>query len=409
MQILLLGMAVFTIVILVLVGLLVTARRWLVATGAVTIKINDEPDKSFATASGDTLLQTLTRQNILIPSACGGKGSCGVCKVKVTQGGGALLPTELGHISRGEAREGVRLSCQLKVKGDLALEIPPEVFEIRRWTCTVRSNVNVATFIKELVLDLPPGEELSFRAGGYIQVECPPHEVSFRDFQIQEEYRGDWDRHDLWKLKSVSREPVQRAYSMANYPGERGVVILNIRIATPPPRSAPGTPPGIVSSYAFSLKPGDKVTISGPYGEFFARGTAAEMIFVGGGAGMAPLRSHIFDQFYRLKTGRAVSYWYGARSLREAFYVEDFEKIAAAYPNFRWHLALSEPLPQDGWAGPVGFIHEVLYEGYLKRHPAPEDCEYYLCGPPLMLAATTRMLRDLGVEEASILFDDFGS
>ena len=267
----------------------------------------------------------------------------------------------------------------------------------------------MATFIKELVLDLPPGEEMSFRAGGYIQIECPPHDIPFRDFEIGEEYRGDWDRHDLWKLRSVCKEPVQRAYSMANYPEERGVVILNVRIATPPPRSAPGTPPGLASSYIFSLEPGDQVTVSGPYGEFFARDTAAEMIFVGGGAGMAPLRSHIFDQFYRLRTSRQVSYWYGARSLREAFYMEDFAKIAAEHANFRWHLALSEPLPEDAWQGPVGFIHEVLYETYLKGHPSPEDCEYYLCGPPLMLAATTRMLRDLGVEEGSILFDDFGS
>ena len=409
MQILLVGMAVFTVVILVLVAFLIVARKGLVASGTVTINVNDEPDKSFTTASGGTLLQALTARSILVPSACGGKGSCGVCKVKVKAGGGALLPTELGHVSRGEARAGVRLSCQVKVKEDLRVEIPPEVFATRRWTCTVRSNRNVATFIKELVLDLPPGEEMSFRAGGYIQIECPPHDIPFRDFEIGEEYRGDWDRHDLWKLRSVCKEPVQRAYSMANYPEERGVVILNVRIATPPPRSAPGTPPGLASSYIFSLEPGDQVTVSGPYGEFFARDTAAEMIFVGGGAGMAPLRSHIFDQFYRLRTSRQVSYWYGARSLREAFYMEDFAKIAAEHANFRWHLALSEPLPEDAWQGPVGFIHEVLYETYLKGHPSPEDCEYYLCGPPLMLAATTRMLRDLGVEEGSILFDDFGS
>jgi Na+-transporting NADH:ubiquinone oxidoreductase subunit F len=319
-----------------------------------------------------------------------------------------MLPTELNWINRGEAREGVRLSCQVKVKNDLKIEVPAEVFSVRKWQCKVRSNNNVATFIKELVLELPEGEEVPFRAGGYIQIECPPHDVKYADFEIAEKFREDWDKYNLWRLESHVGDGVTRAYSMANYPDERGIIMLNVRVATPPPRAPEGTPPGIMSSYIFGLKPGDEVTISGPYGEFFAKETDNEMIFIGGGAGMAPMRSHIFDQFLRLHTKRKVSFWYGARSMREAFYVDQFDKIAAENENFGWHLALSEPLPEDNWTGHVGFIHQVLYDNYLKDHPAPEDCEYYICGPPMMNTAVINMLHDLGVEDENIAFDDFG-
>jgi len=407
MGLILLGVGMFTGVILALVVVLMIARGKLVSTGDVTLTINEDPDKALVVPAGNTLLNTLSSQEIFIPSACGGKGTCGVCKVTVVEGGGTLLPTELSHISRGEARQGVRLSCQVKVKNDIRIRIPPEFFEIRKWVCKVRSNRNVATFIKELILDLPPGEEVPFRAGGYIQIDCPPHEVHYKDFDIDERFRADWDKYDMWRYVSKVDEPVTRAYSMANYPGEKGIIMLNVRIASPPP-NAPDAPPGKMSSYIFGLKPGDEVTISGPYGEFFARETDSEMVFIGGGAGMAPMRSHIFDQFYRIKTERKVSFWYGARSLREAFYVEDFDKIAAEHPNFEWHLALSEPLPEDEWTGPTGFIHSVVYEQYLKDHPAPEDVEYYLCGPPMMNTACINMLLDQGVERENVMFDDFG-
>ncbi len=404
-----LGVAMFTFVVLTLVVLLMVAKAKLVPSGDVAITINEDKDNELKVKSGSTLLNTLADNKIFIPSACGGKGSCGVCKVKVLDGGGAMLPTEVGHISRGEAREGVRLSCQVKVRNDMKIEIPAEIFHVRQWQCTVRSNRNVATFIKELVLELPEGEEVPFRAGGYIQIECPPHTVHYKDFDIEERFRDDWDKYNLWKLTSVCTEPVTRAYSMANYPEEKGIIMLNVRVATPPPRAPEGTPPGIMSSYIFGLKPGDKVTISGPFGEFFARDTENEMCFIGGGAGMAPMRSHIFDQFYRLHTKRKVTFWYGARSMREAFYVEEFNKIQEENENFKWHLALSEPLPEDNWTGPQGFIHQVLLENYLKDHPAPEDVEYYICGPPMMLTACINMLHDLGVEDENILFDDFGS
>ncbi|HVS16697.1 MAG TPA: NADH:ubiquinone reductase (Na(+)-transporting) subunit F [Thermoanaerobaculia bacterium] len=402
-----LGVTMFTAVILALVAILMVAKRRLVASGEVTILINDDPDKALHATTGGTLLNTLAENRIFIPSACGGQGTCGVCKVNVLDGGGAMLPTETGHISRGEAREGCRLSCQVKVKQDMKIEIPPEVFGVRKWLCKVRSNDNVATFIKELILDLPEGEEVPFQAGGYIQIECPPHVVHYKDFDIPERFRDDWDKFDQWKFVSKVDEPVSRAYSMANYPDEKGIIMLNVRVASPPPRQ-PDVPPGKMSSYIFGLEPGDEVTISGPYGEFFAKDTDAEMVFIGGGAGMAPMRSHIFDQFKRLHTKRKVSYWYGARSLREAFYVEDFDEIAAANPSFEWHLALSEPLPEDNWSGKVGFIHQVLHDSYLKDHPAPEDIEYYICGPPLMLQACQRMLEDLGVEPENIAYDDFG-
>ncbi len=401
------GVIAFTLVILILVGVLIFAKAKLVASGEVTISINDDPENSLVTQAGGTLLNTLSANKIFIPSACGGKGSCGVCTVKVLEGGGAMLPTEESHISRGEAREGCRLSCQVKVKEDMKIEIPAEVFNVRKWECTVRSNHNVATFIKELVLELPPGESVPFRAGGYIQIEAPPHVVEYKNFEVEEEYRGDWDQFDQWRYVSEVTEPVTRAYSMANYPEEAGIIMLNVRIASPPPRT-PDVPPGQMSSWIFNLKPGDKATISGPFGEFFARPTENEMIFIGGGAGMAPMRSHIFDQFRRLNSTRKVSFWYGARSLREAFYVDHFDKIAEENENFDWHLALSEPLPEDNWTGLKGFIHQVLYDNYLKDHKAPEDCEYYICGPPMMNDAVIAMLTDLGVERENIMFDDFG-
>ncbi|HOF41397.1 MAG TPA: NADH:ubiquinone reductase (Na(+)-transporting) subunit F [Candidatus Hydrogenedentes bacterium] len=408
MLIILLGMLMFNFVILSLVIILMIARSKLVSTGEVHIEINEDKDKTLTVPAGASLLSTLASRQIFLPSACGGKGTCGVCKVKVIEGGGAMLPTESGHISRGEAREGIRLSCQVKVKSDLKIEVPPEIFEIRKWECTVRSNRSVATFIKELVLELPEGEAVPFRAGGYIQIDCPPHTVHYKDFDIEERFRDDWDKYGLWNLVSRCDEEVTRAYSMANYPEEKGLIMLNVRIAPPPPRASQDIPPGFMSSYIFNLKPGDKVTISGPFGEFFARDTDNEMVFIGGGAGMAPMRSHIFDLFKRLHTHRKVSFWYGARSLREAFYVEDFNAIQAENENFKWTLALSEPMPEDQWDGPVGFIHQVLLDNYLGTHPAPEDNEYYICGPPMMNTAVINMLQDLGVEEGNILFDDFG-
>jgi len=407
METIIFGVIAFTTVILALVAVLIFAKAKLVPHGEVTISINDDPENSITTASGSTLLNTLSANKIFIPSACGGKGSCGVCTVKVLEGGGAMLPTEGPHINRGEAREGCRLSCQVKVKEDMKIEIPAEVFSVRKWECTVRSNQNVATFIKELILELPAGESVPFRAGGYIQIEAPPHVVEYKNFDVEEEYRSDWDQFDQWRYVSKVTDPVTRAYSMANYPEEEGIIMLNVRIASPPPRT-PDVPPGQMSSWMFDLKPGDKATISGPFGEFFALPTENEMVFIGGGAGMAPMRSHIFDQFRRIHTNRTVSFWYGARSLREAFYVDHFDRIAEENENFAWHLALSEPLAEDNWTGHTGFIHQVLYDNYLKDHKAPEDCEYYICGPPMMNDAVITMLIDLGVERENIMFDDFG-
>jgi Na+-transporting NADH:ubiquinone oxidoreductase subunit F len=401
------GMLGFTVTIVVLTALLLMVKARVSPSTRVSIGINRDPDRRLEVDSGGTLLGSLAANRIFIPSACGGKGTCGVCRCRVESGGGALLPTEVAHISAREARAGMRLACQVKVKEDLEIELPPEVFDVRRWTCRVRSNHNVATFIKELALELPEGEEVPFRAGGYIQIECAAHELRYRDFEIEDEYREDWDRLEMWRYVSRVEEPVTRAYSMANYPDEKGVILLNVRIASPPP-GQPDVPPGQMSSWIFGLKPGDEVVISGPYGEFFARETDAEMCFIGGGAGMAPMRSHILDQFRRLHTTRKVSYWYGARSLREAFYSEDFEAIAAENENFEWHLALSEPLPEDRWIGDTGFIHQVLYDNYLKDHPAPEDIEYYLCGPPMMIEACRKMLDELGVEPENVMFDDFG-
>jgi Na+-transporting NADH:ubiquinone oxidoreductase subunit F len=401
------GIIAFTVIVVMLVVLLMVAKSKLVASGDVKIVINENDDRAIKARAGGTLLNTLAEHDIFIPSACGGKGSCGVCKVRVTEGGGALLPTETSHVSRIEARTGTRLSCQVKLKEDVKIEIPDTVFSARQWTCRVRSNENVATFIKELVLDLPEGEVVPFRAGGYVQLTCPPHELRYADFQIPAQYREDWERFGLFRYVSKVTENVSRAYSMANYPDEKGLIMLNVRIASPPP-SKPEAPPGIVSSYIFSLSPGNEVTISGPFGEFYAKDTQSEMIFVGGGAGMAPMRSHIFDLFRRIQTRRKVSFWYGARSLKEAFYIEDFDAVARENENFEWHLALSEPLPEDDFHGPKGFIHQVLFDRYLRDHPAPEEAEYYLCGPPMMLNACLAMLDSLGVPNENIAFDDFG-
>jgi len=401
-----LGVAFFTAIVLALVGVILAAKRFLVPSGNVSILINDQ--KRIDVPVGGKLLGALSEAGIFVSSACGGGGTCAQCEVKVLEGGGDILPTEKGHITKKEAREGCRLSCQVAVKQDMKVEVPPEAFETKKWECTVRSNDNVATFIKELVLELPEGEDVGFKAGGYIQIECPPHVVKYKDFDIDERFHEDWDKYDVWRYVSKVEEPVTRAYSMANYPGEKGIIMLNVRVASPPPRAPDGTPPGKMSSYIFNLKPGDKVTISGPYGEFFIKDTDAEMVYIGGGAGMAPLRSHIFELFKNRKTDRKVSYWYGGRSLRELFYVDHFRRIEEEFPNFKFNIALSEPLPEDNWDGYVGFIHQVLHDNYLKDHPAPEDIEYYICGPPMMNAAVFKMLDDLGVEPENIAYDDFG-
>ena len=402
----LLGVGMFTVIVLSLVVLILVARSWLVSSGDVTIEINGE--RKITVPAGGKLLQTLAGQDIFLSSACGGGGSCAQCKCIVESGGGEMLPTEEAHFTRRDASEGWRLSCQTPVKQDMKIRVPEEVFGVRKWECTVESNFNVATFIKELTLRLPEGESVDFRAGGYVQLECPPHEVAYKDFHIQDEFRADWDKFNLWRFVSRVNEPVVRAYSMANYPGEKGIVKFNTRVASPPPKGGDNIPPGKMSSWVFNLKPGDKVTVYGPFGEFFAKETDNEMVFIGGGAGMAPMRSHIFDQLKRLKSQRKISFWYGARSLREAFYVDEFDQLAKENPNFTWTLALSDPLPEDNWTGPTGFIHNVLYENYLKDHPAPEDCEFYMCGPPVMNAAVIKMLTDLGVERDSIFLDDFG-
>ena len=400
------GVLVFTSVVLALVGIILLARKQLVNTGAVKIMVNGQ--REIEVEAGGKLMGALGDAGILVSSACGGGGTCAQCVVKVHAGGGDILDTEKGHISKGEAREGCRLSCQVAVKQDMEVEVPEEAFETKKWECVVRSNDNVATFIKELVLELPEGEDVAFKAGGYIQIECPPHVVNYKDFDIQEEYHSDWDKYDVWRYKSEVDETVIRAYSMANYPGEKGIIMLNVRVASPPPRAPEGTPPGKMSSFIFNLKPGDKVTISGPYGEFFIKDTQAEMLYVGGGAGMAPLRSHIFELFKNLKTGRKVSYWYGGRSLRELFYIDEFRQIEKDFPNFTFHLALSEPLPEDNWTGLTGFIHQVVIDNYLKDHPAPDDIEYYYCGPPMMNKCVLQMCEDFGVEPENISFDDFG-
>ncbi len=406
-EVIILGVVMFTAVVLALVAVILAARAKMVSSGNVTIEINDDPEKSITVPAGGKLLQTLADKGIFLASACGGGGTCAQCKCQVTEGGGSMLPTEESHFTLREGKEGWRLSCQVAVKQDMKVHVEDDVFGVKKWECTVESNPNVATFIKELTLRLPEGESVDFRAGGYVQLEAPAHVVNYKDFDIQPEFRGDWDKFDMWQFVSKVDEPVIRAYSMANYPEEKGVVKFNIRIASPPPGSQ-GIPPGQMSSYVFSLKPGDKITVYGPFGEFFAKETENEMVFIGGGAGMAPMRSHIFDQLKRLNSKRKISFWYGARSVREAFYVEEFDQLAEENENFTWHLALSDPQPEDNWTGYTGFIHNVLYEHYLRDHDAPEDCEYYMCGPPMMNASVIKMLEDMGVEPENILLDDFG-
>ena len=402
-----LGVVMFTLIVLALVLVILFAKSKLVPTGDITISVNDDPSLAIVTQPGGKLLSALAGAGVFVSSACGGGGSCGQCRVKVKSGGGDILPTELDHITKGEAREGERLACQVAMKTDMDIELPEEIFGVKKWECSVISNDNKATFIKELKLQIPDGESVPFRAGGYIQIEAPAHHVKYADYDIPEEYREDWEKFNLFRYESKVDEETIRAYSMANYPEEHGIIMLNVRIATPPPNN-PDVPPGIMSSYIWSLKEGDKCTISGPFGEFFAKDTDAEMVFVGGGAGMAPMRSHIFDQLKRLHSKRKMSFWYGARSKREMFYVEDFDTLQAENDNFVWHCALSDPLPEDNWDGYTGFIHNVLYENYLRDHEAPEDCEYYMCGPPMMNAAVISMLKDLGVEDENILLDDFG-
>jgi len=399
------GIGMFTIVVSLLVVVILAAKSKLVNTDDITISINGDASKSVRTPAGDKLLGALSGQNIFIPSACGGGGTCGQCRVKVKSGGGDILATELDHITKKEAKDGCRLACQVTVRTDMDLEVDEEIFGVKKWQCEVISNNNQATFIKELLLKIPDGEEVLFKAGGYIQIEAPAHEVRYADFDIPEEYRGDWVKYGLFDLVSTVDEDVLRAYSMANYPDEKGMIMLNVRIATPPKA---GMAPGKMSSYIFNLKAGDKVTISGPFGEFFVKETDTEMVFVGGGAGMAPMRSHIFNQLKSVKTKRKMSFWYGARSTREVFYQQDFDQLAAENDNFVWHVALSDPLPEDNWTGYTGFIHNVLFENYLKQHKAPEDCEFYMCGPPIMNASVIAMLESLGVESENILLDDFG-
>jgi Na+-transporting NADH:ubiquinone oxidoreductase subunit F len=406
MEQILISVGLYLVIVMVLMGFVWEAKKRLIPAGDVKIVVNDQ--KTIEVPRGGKLLGALAQEGIFVASACGGGGTCAQCLVKVPEGGGAILATEKSHINRREEREGYRLSCQVAVKQDMEVEVPPEVFETKQWLCKVRSNHNVATFIKELVLELPEGEWVDFKAGGYIQIEVPPHKVSYGEFDIEEEYRDEWAQYKMFEIVSKVEEPVQRAYSMANHPAEKGIVMLNVRIASPPPGSPPGTPPGKVSSYIFNLKPGDEVMISGPYGEFFINETDTEMIYVGGGAGMAPLRSHIFELLKNQDSRRKISYWYGGRSSREVFYADEFEELEQEHDNFSYHLALSAPLPEDNWTGSTGFIHQVLYDEYLKDHPAPEDCEYYMCGPPLMIAAVKEMLDNLGVEPENIYFDDFG-
>ncbi len=392
-----LGVGMFIAIVVILVLVIIAAKSKLVASGDITIGINGDPEKGITTSAGTKLLGALAESGIFVSSACGGGGSCGQCRVHIKSGGGDILPTELDHISKGEAREGCRLACQVNVKNDMEIELEESIFGVKKWECTVISNDNKATFIKELKLAIPDGESVPFRAGGYIQIEAPPHHVKYADYDIPQEYRPDWERFGFFNLESKVDDETIRAYSMANYPEEFGIIMLNVRIATPPPNNL-SLPCGKMSSYIWSLKEGDKVTISGPFGEFFAKDTDAEMVFVGGGAGMAPMRSHIFDQLKRLNSKRKMSFWYGARSKREMFYVEDFDGLAAENDNFVWHTALSDPQPEDNWEGYTGFIHNVLYENYLKDHEAPEDCEFYMCGPPMMNAAVINMLKDLGAK-----------
>ncbi|MCB1324203.1 MAG: NADH:ubiquinone reductase (Na(+)-transporting) subunit F [Leptospiraceae bacterium] len=402
-----LSFLIFTMVIMMLVILITFLEKRLVTQGNVKVIINNDASKTLDVPAGASLLSALSSSGIYLPSACGGGGTCAMCKCQVFDGGGDILPTEVGYFTRKEVKEHWRLGCQVKVKNNLKIGIPEEIFGIQKFTCTVRSNHNVATFIKELVLDIDDGKVMHFEAGGYIQIYVPTYDIKFKDFDIEPEYRDAYDHFDLWRYTVKNDEEIFRAYSMANHPAEGNIVMLNIRIATPPPGM--DVPPGICSSYVFNLKPGDKVTISGPYGEFFMKETDREMMYIGGGAGMAPLRSHIFDLFHTKKSKRKVSYWYGARSVREMFYEDEFRAIEKEFPNFSMHVAMSEPQPEDNWTGYTGFIHQVVLDNYLKDHPDPTEIEYYLCGPPMMLDAVQKMLYDLGVEQDMIAFDDFGS
>ena len=404
----LIAVVAFTSVVLIIVGGLLAAEKKLVAQGEVSIEINGDTDGALAVSPGTNLLTAMATSKIFLPSACGGGGTCAMCKCQIFEGGGDLLPTEAGHINRKEAKDNWRLACQVKVKEDMKIGIPDEVFGIKKFRCLVRSNDNVATFIKELVLEIQDGETLEFEAGGYIQIDIPEYaNLSYKSFDVEDEYREDWDKWDLWKYTANNDEDCFRAYSMANHPAEGQIVMLNVRIATPPP-GKDDVPPGIASSYIFDLKPGDEVYVSGPYGEFFQQKTQREMCFIGGGAGMAPMRSHLFDLFHTQKTDRKVSFWYGARSRREMFYDDQFKDIEKDFPNFKYHVALSNALPEDEWEGYEGFIHQVLQDNYLMKHDAPEDIEYYLCGPPMMNEAVFKMLDEMGVDDEMIRFDDFG-
>ena len=404
-----LSVAVFSGLVLMLVLILNFAESKLLPQGDVTIEINGDSEKNIKTRPGSTLLSVLAGQSVFLPSACGGGGTCAMCECQVMEGGGEILPTETGHISRSKAKENWRLACQVKIKDNMKIQVPDEIFSIQKWEATVESNNNVATFIKELVLNLPEGENLKFQAGGYIQIDIPEyHNLSFSDFEIENEYHTDWDQYKIWDLVANNDEPVFRAYSMANHPAEGNRVMLNVRIATPPPALWNEAPPGLASSYIFNLKPGDKVTISGPYGEFFIKDTEREMVYIGGGAGMAPMRSHLFHLFQTLKTGRKVSFWYGARSVREMFYDEHFKEIERKFPNFSYNVALSEPMEEDNWSGHTGFIHQVLYDEYLENHEDPTEIEYYMCGPPPMINACDGMLDSLGVDKEMIAYDSFG-
>ena len=409
-SIVLISIAVFLVVVLIPVTVLVFVRKKLAPQGKVKININDE--KEIEVEPGNSLLGTLANEQIFLPSACGGGGSCGMCRCQVLEGGGTILPTETGFFSRKEQQDHWRLGCQVKVREDMKIKINPQIFGIKKWECEVVSNRNVATFIKEFVVKLPEGEHLKFLSGGYIQIDVPAIDVNYKDIDVDEEYRADWEKFGMFDLVMHNPEPQFRAYSMASYPAEDNIIMLNVRIATPPFDRVNGgfmkVNPGVCSSYIYSLKPGDKVTISGPYGEFHIKDTKREIIFIGGGAGMAPMRSHILDLFLTKHTDRKVSYWYGGRSLRELFYIEDFRKIEEENPNFKFNIALSAPLPEDNWTGYVGNIHEVLLENYLKNHSEPEEIEYYLCGPPMMTAAVLKMLDSLGVPKEMISFDDFG-
>ncbi len=402
-----LGITLFTFIILSLVGVILFARSRLVTTDPIRIEINDDPDKQIQAAAGETLLSLLAEHEIFLASACGGKGVCGMCRVKVLAGGGQVLATEKGLLTKKQIAEGYRLACQLHLKRDLKLELPAEIFATAQWECEVLSNESVATFIKELVLQLPEGETLDFKPGSYLQIEAQPHRLKYADIEIAEKYRPAWDALGLWSLESVVDEPLHRAYSLANYAGEEGGLKFNVRIALAPPGSH-DIPPGKMSSYLFSLRPGDKVTVSGPYGSFFPQQSDAEMVYIGGGAGMAPMRSHIFYLLKQVASPRKISFWYGARSLCEMFYREDFDQLQEEHDNFEWHVALSDPQPEDNWQGYTGFIHQILYDHYLKDHPAPEECEYYICGPPIMLSCVKKMLQELGVSDENIFYDDFG-